>query len=336
MSWKERRLIAVLSMILLVLTIALVIVLAVRYRDKMDPEQTPPEDLTAGLVSDQDDFHTLTYFNGETTLSFERDENGIWHWTADRALPLDDSVILDILDHLSAWNPQQTLTGAEALENSGISEPTGSITATTVSGSYTKLVFGKATTDGSSDYVRLNDDESTVYIIDGALSALMDIPVYDMCRLPSLPVLDESRIRSIVIRGAAQQDGSAGPVTSLTAQHGDDGYTTWRFEGANVSDLPEVRALLEDLTALTFEKCIDYNPSAEAAAVCGFDAPAAILQISYLTESGSEQSLELTVGNRVPDQSGRYTRMGSDSSLYLLETDLLDPLMSIAANGLDG
>ena len=336
MSWKERRLIAVLSMILLVLTIALVIVLAVRYRDKMDPEQTPPEDLTAGLVSDQDDFHTLTYFNGETTLSFERDENGIWHWTADRALPLDDSVILDILDHLSAWNPQQTLTGAEALENSGISEPTGSITATTVSGSYTKLVFGKATTDGSSDYVRLNDDESTVYIIDGALSALMDIPVYDMCRLPSLPVLDESRIRSIVIRGAAQQDGSAGPVTSLTAQHGDDGYTTWRFEGANVSDLPEVRALLEDLTALTFEKCIDYNPSAEAASLCGLDAPAAILQISYLTESGSEQSLELTVGNRVPDQSGRYTRMGSDSSLYLLETDLLDPLMSIAANGLDG
>ena len=336
MSWKERRLIAVLSMILLVLTIALVIVLAVRYRDKMDPEQTPPEDLTAGLVSDQDDFHTLTYFNGETTLSFERDENGIWHWTADRALPLDDSVILDILDRLSAWNPQQTLTGAEALENSGINEPTGSITATTVSGSYTKLVFGKATTDGSSDYVRLNDDESTVYIIDGALSALMDIPVYDMCRLPSLPVLEESRIRSIVIRGAAQQEGSAGPVTSLTAQHGDDGYTTWRFEGANVSDLPEVRALLEDLTALTFEKCIDYNPSAEAAAVCGFDAPAAILQISYLTESGSEQSLELTVGNRVPDQSGRYTRMGSDSSLYLLETDLLDPLMSIAANGLDG
>lgn len=336
MSWKERRLIAVLSMILLVLTIALVIVLAVRYRDKMDLEQTPPEDLTAGLVSDQDSFNTLTYFNGETTLSFERDENGIWHWTADRALPLDDSVILDILDRLSAWNPQQTLTGAEALENSGINEPTGSITATTVSGSYTKLVFGKATTDGSSDYVRLNDDESTVYIIDGALSALMDIPVYDMCRLPSLPVLEESRIRSIVIRGAAQQDGSAGPVTSLSAQHGDDGYTTWRFEGANVSDLPEVRALLEDLTALTFEKCIDYNPSAEAASLCGLDAPAAILQISYLTESGSEQSLELTVGNRVPDQSGRYTRMGSDSSLYLLETDLLDPLMSIAANGLDG
>ena len=335
MSWKERKLIAVLSMILLVLTIALVIVLAVRYRDKMETDQNPPEDLTAGLVTDQDSFNALTYFNGETTLSFERDENGTWRWTADRDLPLDDSVVVDILEQLSAWNPQQTLTDADALENSGVSEPTGSITATTVSGSYTTLVFGKTTDDGNSDYVRLNDDESTVYIIDGALSDLMDIPVYDMCRLPSLPVLEESRIRSIVIRGAAQGEDSAGIVTSLSAQQ-NDGYTSWRFEGANVSDLPEIRALLEDMTALTFKKCIDYNPSAEAASICGFDAPAAILQISYVTESGTEQSLELTVGNRLPDQSGRYTRMGTEPTLYLLATDLLDPLMTIAANGLSG
>ena len=65
MSWKERRLITVLSAILLVLAIALVIVLAVRYRDNMETEQTPPEDLTAGLVTDQDSFNTLTYYNGE-------------------------------------------------------------------------------------------------------------------------------------------------------------------------------------------------------------------------------------------------------------------------------
>ena len=74
----------------------------------------------------------------------------------------------------------------------------------TSTGTYTKVLFGKATTDGTSDYVRLNDNEDTVYIIDGALSDLMEIPVYDMCRLPSLPVLEESRIRSIIIHGAAQ------------------------------------------------------------------------------------------------------------------------------------
>ena len=33
-------------------------------------------------------------------------------------------------------------------------------------------------------------------------------------------------------------------------------------------------------------------------------------------------------------RTGRYTRMGDDSSIYLMVTDLLDPLMSIAAGGL--
>ena len=337
MSWKERRLITVLSAILLVLAIALVIVLAVRYRDNMETEQTPPEDLTAGLVTDQDSFNTLTYYNGETTLSFERNELGMWYWTADTSLPLDDSVILDILSILTAWNPQQTLTDAAALEASGLDEPTGSLTAVTSTGSYTKLLFGKTTTDGTSDYVRLNDDEGTVYIIDGGLSDLMEIPVYDMCRLPALPVLDEARIRSITIRGPEQEDETSRRVVSLTALRSEENSDpTWRFEGANITDDPTLRALLEDLSNLTFAKCVDYAPSDEAVEICGLDSPSAVLQVAYRTESGTDQMLELTIGQRLPDGSGRYTRMGSESAVYLLVTDLLDPLMSIAANGMDG
>jgi len=335
MSWKERKLIAILSMILAVLVIALILVLAGRYRDKLNAEETVPEEESAGLVTDHEEFTSLTYDNGETTLSFERDETGIWRWTADRDMPLDDSVILDILGLLATWTPQQVLTDSDALEASGLDEPTGSLTASTSTGTYTKVLFGKTTTDGTSDYVRLNDDESTVYIIDGTLSDLMEIPVYDMCRLPSLPVLEESRIRSIIIRGAAQEEGSTGLTTSLSAQSMEgEAHTSWRSEGANVTDDPTVRALLEDLTTLTFNKCIDCNPSDEAAVICGFDAPSAVVKISYVTEGGTDQTLELIIGNRLPDKSGRYTRMGDDSSIYLLVTDLLDPLMSIAANGL--
>jgi len=335
MSWKERKLVAILSMILAVLVIALILVLAGRYRDKLNAEETVPEEESAGLVTDHEEFTSLTYDNGETTLSFERDETGIWRWTADRDMPLDDSVILDILGLLATWTPQQVLTDSDALEASGLDEPTGSLTASTSTGTYTKVLFGKTTTDGASDYVRLNDDESTVYIIDGTLSDLMEIPVYDMCRLPSLPVLEESRIRSIIIRGAAQEEGSTGLTTSLSAQSMEgEAHTSWRSEGANVTDDPTVRALLEDLTTLTFNKCIDCNPSDEAAVICGFDAPSAVVKISYVTEGGTDQTLELIIGNRLPDKSGRYTRMGDDSSIYLLVTDLLDPLMSIAANGL--
>lgn len=337
MSWKERRLITILSMILLILVIALVLVLGARYRENLKEQEAVPEETPSAPTADQTAYNALTYDNGETTLSFERNEAGFWYWTADPDLPLDDSVILDILDYLGSWNPQQTLSDAAALEASGLSEPTGSLTAVTSTGVYTKLLFGKTTTDGTSDYVRLNEDESTVYIIDGSLSDLMEIPVYDMCRLPSLPVLEESRIRSITIRGPEQESEAARQVVALTAlRSDDDSDTTWRAEGANVTDAPALRALLEDLSALTFAKCVDYNPSDEAATICGFDSPSAVLQVSYMTEGGADQILELTIGERLPDKSGRYTRLGSESAVYLLVTDLLDPLMNIAANGLGG
>lgn len=336
MSWKERRLITILSTILLILTIALVIVLAMRYRENRTEQENPTINEEAGVATDQDAYNSLTYDNGSATLSFVRDDTGIWRWSADKALPLDDSVILDILALLTNWNPQQILTDAAALESSGLDEPIASLTAGTATGTYTELLFGKATTDGSSYYVRLNGDESTVYIIADTLYKLMQIPVYDMYRLPNLPVLEESRIRSITISGPAQGEES-GLITSLTAQHAEeDPATTWRANGANVTDDPLVKSLLEDLTALTFEKCIDYNPSDEAAAICGLDAPAATLHIAYTTESGSEQELELTIGNQIPDKSGRYARMNDDSTIYLLVTDLLDPLMRIASKGLDG
>ena len=336
MSWKERRLITVLSTILLILTIALIIVLALRYRENRAEQDAAATDPAVGMVTDQDVFSSLTYDNGSTTLSFERDDAGVWHWTADKNLPLDDSVILDILALLTAWDPQQTLTDSAALEASGLAQPSGSLTAATEGGMYTKLLFGKTTTDGTSRYVRLNEDESTVYIIDDGLFTLMKIPVYDMYRLPSLPVLEEARIQSITISGPGQE-GQDPLITSIMAQHTDDDPTTsWRANGANVTDDPLIKSLLEDLTALAFDKCIDYNPSAEAAAICGFDAPSAILHIAYVTENGTEQALDLTIGDRLPDQSGRYARLEGDSTIYLLVTDLLDPLMRIAADGLDG
>lgn len=334
MSWKERRLITILSTIALILAVALILVLALRYREhraEPDPDQPP----TIGTVTDQNAFCSLSYDNGSTTLSFERDENGVWNWTADQDLPLDDSVILDILAQLTVWNPQQTLTDSDALEAAGLDAPAGSLTAAAEDGTYTTLLFGKTTTDGASRYVRLNGDETTVYIVDDGMFTLMQTPVYDMCRLPDLPVLEESRIQSITISGPEQEGNTV--VTTLLAQHSDDGTAvSWRADGANVTDDPIVQSLLEDLAALSLSKCVDYAPSNEAASICGLDQPAAVLRVVYLTESGTEQTLELTVGNRVPDKSGRYVRLADSDSIYLLVTDLLDPLMRIASGGLDG
>lgn len=338
MTWKERRTVTFLSTILLILIAALLIVLGIRYREhRADKEGGDMISAEAGTVTNQDMFTTLLYDNGASTLSFTRNELGFWRWDGNTDFPLDDTVISSILEQLTAWNPQQTLTDSETLENSGLDEPSASLTAATESGAAITLLFGKTTTDGNSYYVRLNGDEKTVYIIADTLYKLMEVPIYDMCDLPELPALTEDQLQSITIRGVASEENSTGITTVLTAQRAeDDSVTTWRSSGANVTDLPDIRSLLEDITALTMTKCIDYNPSEEAVTICGFDAPAAQLDISYTTESSTEQSLRIVIGNRLPDGSGRYIQLGEDTTIYFLPTELLDPLMRIAAEGLEG
>ena len=330
MTWRERRIVTILATILLVLVAALLIVLGIRFREwRADREGADPSDGGAAPASGA--YTSLTYDNGTATLSFSQDEAGAWYWTADESFPLEDTVILEILDLLSSWKPQQTLTDEAALENSGLDEPSASLTASTADGTSTTVLFGKTTTDGTSYYVRLNGDESTVYIIADTLYQLMSTSIYDMCRLPELPALTETQIRSVTIEGAGEN-----PISVvLTAQQTDD-TVTWRSGGANVTDDPTVRSLLEDLTALSFSRCVDYNPSDEAVTICGLDQPEAAVRLNYLTDSGTEAELVLSVGDRLPDRSGRYAQLEDDTTIYLLETALLDPLMRVAASGREG
>ena len=101
-------------------------------------------------------------------------------------------------------------------------------------------------------------------------------------------------------------------------------YPNWKIPAAPPAPPP---ALLE----------AGYAPLLAAVLHCrGLDTPEATVRIAYTTESGGDGELVLTVGERLPDRSGRYTRMEGDTTIYLLETDLLDPLMRVAANGLDG
>ena len=161
MTWRERRIVTILATILLVLVAALLIVLGIRFREwRADREGADPSDGGAAPASGA--YTSLTYDNGTATLSFSQDEAGSWYWTADESFPLEDTVILEILDLLSSWKPQQTLTDEAALENSGLDEPSASLTASTADGTSTTVLFGKTTTDGTSYYVRLNGDESTV------------------------------------------------------------------------------------------------------------------------------------------------------------------------------
>ena len=341
MILNRKFLVSVLSVIVGILLIGAILKWSSNYRANREEVAAPSENPEV-QESILPEYNKLTYYNGSTTLDFVLTEAGTWAWTADQDFPLNDSVIETIFSLLKTLDTVQTMPAPEDLEEYGLSStPSATLTA---SGEHTSLTLtiGKETEDGGR-YAFKNGNETTLYLMPSALLKAMSIPIYDMMILPEIPDLLPSRMDFIRIYGNCKEDGSSETYTIITAQRPQTEETltdediTWRSNGANVTDDPAVQTLLNNLTTLTIDQCLDYYPSEEAAALCGFTNPTAKLEVDFHTEGGAEQSLTLTIGNQLPDGSGRYVRYGDeDPTLYRLSSDTLDALLRIATEGLEG
>ena len=341
MNRKQKQTLLVLVVLVAVLA---VIALAVSGReDAPEDAADSPEEETAA-VTETAAYTSLTYSNGSSTLSFAQDEEGRWIWADDPDFPLDDGTVATILDLITSLTPQQTITDGDTLEAYGLTDPSATLTASAADGTTLTLDLGNTTTDGDSYYMLMNGDESTVYIISDDLYRAMSVPIYDMCVLPQLPALTEENLLSISVTGAAQTVLTPDPAPEA-GDSGADNETdgsdeaaavTWRSGGEDVTENETVEDLLADLDGIAVLRCVDFKPTEEAAEICGFTAPPAVLEASYLDETGQEQTLTLTLGAALPDSEtgNRYVRVGEDSTIYEIDGSAVDALLTLAENGL--
>ena len=301
-----------------------------------EAEEAAAQDAASVITETEAAYSSLTYDNGSATLSFHLDEAGKWVWSDDPEFPLDDSTIQSILTLLTNLKPQQTITEGDTLEAYGLDQPFATLTAAKPDGGTLTISLGNTTTDGNSYYMLMNEQESPVYIISNSLYTEMSKTIYDMCDLPELPQLTEENLQSVTVEGAAST--LLRPIdkeTSTDEETGEETVTvTWAASGEDVTGNADTASLLAELGALTFTKCVDYKPTDEAAALCGFDAPQATVTILYLNDTGTEGTLTLTFGSENLDQTGYYVRMEGDSTIYQMDTASVDTILSVAENGL--
>lgn len=336
MSNQQTRTFRILLSIAIVLAVALVVVLIYKSRSAAAQEEADAQAQADAVITQEQAYNALSYYNGSATLSFTLDESGSWVWADDPTFPLNQTTVTAIVDLLSALTPQQTITDGDTLEAYGLDNPSATLTASGEEGVTLSLSLGKTTTDGQSYYMMMNEDPSTVYIISGTLYNYLSTPIYDMCILPDIPDMAEENLSSITVLGAVS--------TTLTASReetGDDGgedpdtdaaevTVTWTDnQGTDVTDNEQLTALLTELYTFTLDKCADYRPSDEAVTICGFDAPAAVAEIAM-----GEQVYTITVGAATLDGTGYYVRVEDDTTIYQASTASVDTLLAVAQSGI--
>ena len=257
----------------------------------------------------------LVCSNGSTTLRFSREEDGHWLWTDDKTFPLDESYALTLLETVQGIESLPPVTTAAQLADYGLESSAKYVTLTDSKGESVTYRLGSES-DGSV-YVYREGAEATVYAVPDLLGQI-GRSIYDMMALPELPHL------------------TAENVTSLTVTAGERILTGMAAEGAWTADGRDVTDQLADLTAwlgdMHLAACVDWRPSAGAAALCGLDKPAVTLTAAY-THAGADRSLTLTVGGQ--RGAGYCVTVSDDDTVYLMSAEALAPLLTLAQSGLE-
>lgn len=244
------------------------------------------------------------------TLRFSREEGGAWRWTDDPSFPLDETAVQALADAMQqlSFSP----ITAEQLADYGLADPKQSVTLT-AGGETTAYVLGEEAGDGVRYLCPQDAASPTVAPAPQELLAMLQRSIYDLALLPQLPSLTADTVKTVDLAGAQ--------TVSLTVEDG-----RWLSGGADVTD--RVAAFTAALGQLAFSRCVDYAPASGASAVCGLDTPAATLTVTC----GSSQTLTLAIGGTY--EGGRFARMEGDSTIYLLDAALADPILALAESGL--
>lgn len=301
--------------ILLILSLVLVLALMGCGGEKEDAAAEVADNnmLASNTQTAVTDAGYLEYDNSQVTCRFRKEEE-TWKWVDNEEFPLDAAYIEEILAALEALDT--TLTPVDPAvdpADCGLDESERYLTVT-VGEETTTLRFGDQSTSG--EWYMSVDGSSDVYLAADAFVRLMDRSIYDMAVLPTLPELTEDNLTAIAVRSG---DNSRNARMTKT----DEG---WVLENRLAPEKAE--AVETALAEFSFDICFNFDPSPDAAPLCGLDVPSAVISVAYINTVGTETTMTLSLGTLRQD-GFYYVTLNDDTTVYLVSQDKVAPLLAL-------
>ena len=301
--------------ILLILSLMLVLALIGCGGEKADdaPAEADNNMLANSAQAPVTDASYLEYDNGQITCRFRKEEE-TWKWVDNEKFPLDAAYIEEILAALEVLD--STLTAVEPAvdpADCGLDEPARYMTVT-VGEETTTLRFGDQKASG--EWYMSVDGSSDVYLAEDDFVRLMDRRIYDMAVLPTLPELTDDNLTVITVRSSENNK-----YARLTKT--DEG---WISENRLAPEKAE--AVETALAEFSFDSCFNFDPSPDAAPLCGLDVPSAVISVAYINTVGTETTMTLSLGTLRQD-GFYYVTLNDDTTVYLVSQDKVAPFLAL-------
>ena len=248
--------------------------------------QSEEEDESQEILSlASDDIKSIEFVIDKKEVTFEKDGD-TWIKSDESAFPVDQDKINDLASAFSSVTAARTLENVEDPSEYELDEPENTITVTTNDGESTVIRLGMENDSTNQEYIDLNKDYSTVYVVSNSTFSSFEGTLYDFAKSGTFPTIDSSTVSKITVN----ENSGSNPASYVVEK---DANNFWNVTGeangdgengkteTEKADSAKATSLASALSSMAYSSYVNYNCEDNELSQYGLDKPYAEIVADY-------------------------------------------------------
>ena len=281
--------------------------------DTESAEEENPEIISIASA----DVKSIKFVIDKKEVTFEKDGDS-WVKSDETGFPVDQDKIDTLVSSLSSIKAERTLENVEDASEYELDQPENTITVTTEDGETTVIQLGMENDSTSQEYIDLNKDSSTVYVVSNSTFSSFKGTLYDFAKSGVFPTVDSSTVSKISVDGKD---------SSYVVEKDENNF--WNITGdgeTEKADSAKATSLASALSSMAYSSYVNYNCAEDEFSQYGLDKPYAEIIVDYQkevekestddeneAENGDEEVSEASENENQGDETADSETDGSES-----------------------
>lgn len=245
--------------------------------DTESAEEENPEIISIASA----DVKSIKFVIDKKEVTFEKDGDS-WVKSDETGFPVDQDKIDTLVSSLNSIKAERTLENVEDASEYELDQPDNTITVTTEDGGTTVIQLGMENDSTSQEYIDLNKDSSTVYVVSNSTFSSFEGTLYDFAKSGVFPTVDSSTVSKISVDGKD---------SSYVVEKDENNF--WNITGdgeTEKADSAKATSLASTLSSVAYASYVNYNCAEDELSQYGLDKPYAEITVDYQEEIEKEST----------------------------------------------
>ena len=245
--------------------------------DTESAEEENPEIISIASA----DVKSIKFVIDKKEVTFEKDGDS-WVKSDETGFPVDQGKIDTLVSSLNSIKAERTLENVEDASEYELDQPDNTITVTTEDGETTVIQLGMENDSTSQEYIDLNKDSSTVYVVSNSTFSSFEGTLYDFAKSGVFPTVDSSTVSKISVDGKD---------SSYVVEKDKNNF--WNITGdgeTEKADSAKATSLASTLSSVAYASYVNYNCAEDELSQYGLDKPYAEITVDYQEEVKDDSS----------------------------------------------